>query len=208
MTQVQAQCLEAHGRRSDVLAMGLFGLAVGALTLGLAQVGAIPDRDYIGALVIALAFGGLVQFFVGIVSTHHHEQLGGIALTTYGLFWITVCMADLVSAGTTFRVSPMLYAELNFVYFVFSAVMVYLTAYRSATLCLLFSVIAATCFLTFLARLDLLTDTLPGIGHIVVGLMALYHAVGSVTYAFTGHELVPLGLPLLPRKARSIQAAP
>ena len=69
--------------------------------------------------------------------------------------------------------------------------------------------VAATCFLTFLARLDLLTDTLPGIGHIVVGLTALYHAVGSITFAFTGRELAPLGPPLLRRSAGdSSQAVP
>ena len=192
---------EAHRRRNDVLAMGLFGLAVGALTLGLAQLGAIPDRDHIGTLVITLAFGGLVQFLAGIATIRYHEPLCGAALTAYGFFWITVCTAKLVSAGTTFQLSLLLSAQLNFLYFVCSAVMVYLTAYRSATLCLLFSVIAVTCFITFLACLGLLTETFPGIGHIVVGIMALYHAVGSVTFAFTGHELVPLGPPLLRRSA-------
>jgi uncharacterized protein len=38
---------------------------------------------------------------------------------------------------------------------------------------------------------------LPGIGHIIVGLMAFYHAVGSLTQAFTGKALFPLGPPLL-----------
>ena len=188
-------------RRSDVLAMGLFGVAVGTLTLGLAQLGAIPDRDHTGTMIVVLAFGGLVQFLAGIASIRFHEPFCGVALTTYGFFWITVCTAKLVSAGTTFQLSPVPYAQLNVVYFVFAAVMVYLTAYRSATLSLLCSMVAATCFLTFLARLDLLTDTLPGIGHIVVGLTALYHAVGSITFAFTGHELAPLGPPLLRRSA-------
>lgn len=125
---------ESHRRRSDVLAMGLFGVAVGALTLGLAQLGAIPDRDHIGTMIIALAFGGLMQFLAGIAIIRFHEPLCGVALATYGFFWITVCTAKLVSAGTTFQLSPVLYAQLNFVYFVFSAVMVYFTAYRSATL--------------------------------------------------------------------------
>lgn len=136
-----------------------------------------------------------------MASIRYHEPLCGAALTMYGLFWITVSTTKLVSAGTTFPFNPALYAQLNFVCFVFSAVMMYLTAYRSTTLCLLFSMIAVTCFLTFLARLDLLTGTLTGIGHMVVGLMTLYHAVGSVTVAFAGHELVPLRPPLLPRRA-------
>ena len=47
-----------HHRRIDVLAIGLFGLAVGALTLGVAQIGGIPDSNKVGTLVIALIFGG------------------------------------------------------------------------------------------------------------------------------------------------------
>lgn len=35
---------ELHPRRIDVLAIGLFGLAVGALTLGAAQLGVIPNE--------------------------------------------------------------------------------------------------------------------------------------------------------------------
>ena len=77
----------------------------------------------------------------------------------------------------------MLVAQLNFVYSVFSAFLVDLTAYRSTIFCLLFPMIAVTCCPHFLLRLDLLTDTLPGIGHIVVGLTALYYAVESFTFA-------------------------
>lgn len=197
---------EAHQRRSDVLAMGLFGLAVGSLTLGLVHLGEIPERDHIGTMVVVLACSGFGPFLAGIATIRYHEPLCGVALTVYGFFWITVCTAKLVSDGATFPVSPLLHAQLDFVFFVCSAVMMFFTAYRSATLCLLFLMIAGTFFLTFLARLNLLTETLPGVCHVVAGLIALYHAVGSVTVAFTGHALVPLGPPLLPRRARAIQA--
>jgi uncharacterized protein len=188
---------ELHPRRIDVLAIGLFGLAVGALTLGVAQLGGIPDRDRIGTLVIALAFGGIVQILAGITDIRYHEQLGGTALTMYGFFWTTVCTAKLVSASTNFQLDMVLFAPINLVYFFFSAVMVYLTAYRNTTLCVLHVVITATFLLTFLARLDLISELLPGIFHILVGLMAFYHAVASLTFAFTGHALFPLGPALL-----------
>ena len=188
---------ETHSRRIDVLAIGLFGLAVGALTLGVAQLGGIPEQDRVGTLVIALAFGGIVQILAGITDIRYHEQLGGTALTMYGFFWTTVCTAKLVSAGTSFHLSMLLYAPINFIYFMFSAVMVYLTAYRNTALCVLHVAITFTFFSTFLARLDLLTETIPGVCHILVGLLAFYHAVGSLTSAFTGRELFPLGPPLL-----------
>jgi len=94
---------ELHPRRIDVLAIGLFGLAVGALTLGVAQLGGIPDKDRVGTLVIALIFGGFVQILAGMTDIRYHEQLGGTALTMYGFFWATVCTAKLVGASTNFQ---------------------------------------------------------------------------------------------------------
>ena len=112
---------EMHPRRIDVLAIGLFGLAVGALTLGVAQLGGIPEQDRVGTLVIALAFGGIVQILAGITDIRYHEQLGGTALTMYGFFWTTVCTAKLVSASTNFQLDMVLFAPINLVYFFFSA---------------------------------------------------------------------------------------
>jgi succinate-acetate transporter protein len=177
----------------------LFGLAVGALTLGVAQLGGIPESNKVGTLVIALMFGGIVQILAGITDIRYHEQLGGTALTMYGFFWLTVCTAKLVSESTSFHLDMVLYAPINFVYAAFSAVMIYLTAHRNATLCILHMAITLTFTSTFFARLDIIGETVPGILHIIVGLMAFYHAVASLTQAFTGHQLVPLGPPFLQR---------
>lgn len=194
-----------HHRRIDVLAIGLFGLAVGALTLGVAQLGGIPESNIVGTLVIALIFGGIVQILAGITDIRYHEQLGGTALTMYGFFWLTVCTAKLVSASTSFHLDMVLFAPINFVYAAFSLVMVYLTAHRNATLCILHVVITLTFSSTFLARLDLIGETLPGLLHILVGLMAFYHAVASLTQAFTGHQLVPLGPAFLHRSEPALK---
>ena len=83
-----------RNRRIDVLAIGLFGLAVGALTLGVAQLGWIPAKNTAGALVIALIFGGVVQLLAGITDIRYNEQLGGTALTMYGFLWLTLCSAS------------------------------------------------------------------------------------------------------------------
>jgi succinate-acetate transporter protein len=186
-----------HHRRIDVLAIGLFGLAVGALTLGVAQVGGIPESNKVGTLVIALIFGGIVQILAGITDIRYHEQLGGTALTMYGFFWLTVCTAKLVSESTSFHLDMVLYVPIDLVYAAFSAVMVYLTAYRNATLCMLHIIITISFVSTLLARLSLISETGPGLFHIIVGVMAFYHAVASLTQAFTGHQLVPLGPAIL-----------
>jgi hypothetical protein len=54
---------------------------------------------------------------------------------------------------------------------------------------------------TFLAmvfsRLGWISETLPGVGHLGIGILAFYHAIASLSFAFTGRALVPLGPPLL-----------
>ncbi len=184
-------------RRIDVLAIGLFGLAVGALTLGVAQLGWIQQKNMVGALVIALIFGGVVQVLAGITDIRYNEQLGGTALTMYGFLWVTLCTVKLVSASGTFHFDAVLYLPINLVYAVFSGVMVFLTAYRNLTLSALHVFITLTFLATVFARLDFISELLPGWGHIIVGLMAFYHAVGSLTLAFTGRAVLPLGPPLL-----------
>ena len=194
-----------HHRRIDVLAIRLFGLAVGALTLGVAQVGGIPESNKVGTLVIALIFGGVVQILAGITDIRYHEQLGGTALTMYGFFWLTVCTAKLVSESTSFHLDMVLYVPIDLVYAAFSGVMVYLTAYRNATLCMLHLIITLSFLSTLLARLSLIGETGPGLFHIVVGVMAFYHAVASLTQAFTGHQLVPLGPAILQGGASALK---
>ena len=78
---------ETVSRRIEGLAIGLFGLAVGALTVGMAQIGQIPEVDRVGALVIALVFGGLVKMLAGVADIRCQEQLGGTDLTMFGFFW-------------------------------------------------------------------------------------------------------------------------
>ncbi len=188
---------ESISRRIDVLAIGLFGLAVGALTVGMAQVGQIQAVDKVGVLVIALVFGGVVQVLAGIADIRYNEQLGGTALTMYGFFWFTVSLAQLVSISTTFHFGSALYVPINLVYVFFSAVMIYLTAYRSVALTLLHAVITMTFFSTVCMRLNLTSEMFPGVAHLAVGILAFYHAIGSLSQAYTGKAIVPLGPPLL-----------
>ena len=99
---------ENQTRRIDVLAIGLFGLAVGALTLGVAQLGWIQQKNMVGALVIALIFGGIVQLLAGITDIRYNEQLGGTALTMYGFLWITLCTVKLVGTSGTLQFDAVL----------------------------------------------------------------------------------------------------
>lgn len=59
----------------DALSIGLFGLAVGATTLGLAQVGYISSQNALAVNIICLVFGGIVQILAGIVDIRDDKQM-------------------------------------------------------------------------------------------------------------------------------------
>jgi hypothetical protein len=75
----------------------------------------------------------------------------------------------------------------------FSAVMVYLTGHKTLVLCLLHVVITATLSAVVLAKFGVLGETLPGIGHIVIGGLAFVHAMGTLINEFTTQDKIPLG---------------
>lgn len=196
---------EKETRQIDVLAIGLFGLAVGALTLGLAQIGWIPESDKIGVLVITLVFGGVVQLLAGITDIRYNEQLGGTALTMYGFFWLTVSTTKLLSESTSLQFGGTLYIPVGLVYLVFSSVMIYLTAYKSIALSILHVTITLTFLAAVLARLGVISsEILPGVGHLCIGVVAFYHAIGSLSLAFTGRAIAPLGRPIFAREASNV----
>jgi succinate-acetate transporter protein len=113
---------------------------------------------------LPLCSAGLVQVLAGVADIRYNEQLGGTALTMYGFFWLTVSLAQLVSMSTTFHFGSALFVPINSVYVFFSAVMIYLTAYRSVALSLLHVVITLAFFSTVCMRLNLTSEMLAGTG--------------------------------------------
>jgi uncharacterized protein len=131
---------ESTSCRIDVLAIGLFGLAVGALTIGMAQIGQIPEMDRARVLVIALVFGGLIQVLAGDCLSSIQRTAWRDGTHNVWLYWITVSIAQLISMRTTFHFDSPLFVPIDLVYVCFSAVMVYLTAYRPVVLSFLHAI--------------------------------------------------------------------
>jgi succinate-acetate transporter protein len=186
----------------DALSIGLFGLTVGAITLGLHQLrlfGPEDEFDVMAVWIMALIFGGIVQIIAGFVEVRYDQQLGGTALTMYGFLWVGTSLLGILQ--TVSHKGPHPYVEIPVlaVFACFSGVMVYLTGHKTLVLCLLHVVITATLSAVVLAKFGLLGDTLPGIGHLVIGALAFVHAMGTLVNEFTTESKIPLGRPPLSR---------
>lgn len=181
----------------DALSIGLFGLTVGAVTLGLHQLqlfGPEDQFDILAIWIMALLFGGIVQIIAGFVEVRYDQQLGGTALTMYGFLWVgTSTLGILQTFLSNSHGHPYVEIPLLAAFACFSAVMVYLTGHKTLVLCLLHIVITATLTVVVLSKLGIVGETLPGIGHLVIGALAFVHAMGTLVNEFTTQITIPLG---------------
>lgn len=181
--------------KMDVLSIGLFGLAVGALTLGLIQVHVIPVHDEMAVSIICLIFGGLVQLLAGVIDIRYHEQLGGTALTMYGTFWTTIFLIKILGLTTGFHWDNILYLPIVIVYTGFSSIMIYLTAHKNLSLMILHILITLTFLADIGIKLSFPYEKYAGLGHILIGTFAFYYAIATLTNKFTQKNILPLGSP-------------
>lgn len=179
----------------DVLSVGLFGLAVGALTLGFVQVGIIPHNNDLAISIICLMFGGIVQVVAGMVDIKYHDQLGGTALTMYGFYWTSVFIIKILGLAEGFHWDNILFLPVVGIYAIFSAIMIYLTGHKSFTLMLLHIFITAVFTIDVLIKLNYPFEYYAGIDHIAIGSIAMYHAMITLVNKYTGKAGRLLGKP-------------
>jgi uncharacterized protein len=180
----------------DALSIGLFGLTVGAITLGLHQLrlfGPEDEFDVMAVWIMALLFGGIVQIIAGFVEVRYDQQLGGTALTMYGFLWVGTSLLGILQTMSHKDPHPYVEIPVLAVFACFSAVMVYLTGHKTLVLCLLHVVITATLSAVVLSKFGLLGETIPGIGHLAIGGLAFVHAMGTLVNEFTTEITIPLG---------------
>jgi uncharacterized protein len=180
----------------DALSIGLFGLTVGAITLGLHQLqlfGPEDSFDVLAVWIMALLFGGIVQIIAGFVEVRYDQQLGGTALTMYGFLWVGTATLGILQTLSAKGPHPYVEIPLLASFACFSAVMVYLTGHKTFVLCLLHVVITATLCSVVLAKLGVLGETIPGIGHLAIGGLAFVHAMGTLVNEFNTKITIPLG---------------
>ncbi len=181
--------------RIDVLSIGLFGLAVGAITLGLVQMGIIPHTDDLAISIICLIFGGIVQIVAGIADIRYHDQLGGTALTMYGFYWTTNFTVKILGLVEGFHWDNILFLPLVLIYAMFSAVMIYLTGHKSFVLMLLHIFITGVFIMDIFIKLNSPLEFYAGVDHVIIGSIAFYHAMVTLVNKYTGKAGRLLGKP-------------
>lgn len=195
---VEAQEVETHVHIKDKTAnptpLGFTGLGLSAVLLSLSYIGLYPVDSMIVSMAIFL--GGFAQVFAGIMAWKKGSVFGGTAFCAFGLFWFSFAGLVLMPAlGWIEGPEPLALAAYLFLWGVYTFVLL-LATLKLGSKAIMF--IFVTLFLLFmlLAVVNGTGNTgllvIAGYVGLIMGLAALYTALGEVLNDAYGRTVVPI----------------
>jgi succinate-acetate transporter protein len=74
--------------RGDPAPLGLVGFGLTTVLLSIVNAGLLPSTaGTIVVIPLAMAFGGTIQFFAGLLEFRNGNTFGTVAFSSYGAFW-------------------------------------------------------------------------------------------------------------------------
>ncbi len=194
----EAQEVVTHVNIKDKTAnptpLGFTGLGLAAVLLSLSYIGFYPVDSMIVSMAIFL--GGFAQVFAGIMAWKKGSVFGGTAFCAFGLFWFSFAGLLLMPAlGWIEGPEPLALAAFLFLWGVYTFVMLIATL-KLGSKAIMF--IFVTLFLLFmlLAVINGTGNTgllvIAGYVGLIMGLAALYTALGEVLNDAYGRTVVPI----------------
>ena len=174
--------------------LGFTGLGLAAVLLSLSYIGFYPVDSMIVSMAIFL--GGFAQVFAGIMAWKKGSVFGGTAFCAFGLFWFSFAGLLLMPAlGWIEGPEPLALAAYLFLWGVYTFIMLIATL-KLGSKAIMF--IFVTLFLLFmlLAVINGTGNTgllvIAGYVGLIMGLAALYTALGEVLNDAYGRTVVPI----------------
>lgn len=174
--------------------LGFTGLGLAAVLLSLSYIGLYPVDSMVVSMAIFL--GGFAQVFAGIMAWKKGSVFGGTAFCAFGLFWFSFAGLLLMPAlGWIEGPEPLALAAYLFLWGVYTFVMLIATL-KLGSKAIMF--IFVTLFLLFmlLAVINGTGNTgllvIAGYVGLIMGLSALYTALGEVLNDAYGRTVVPI----------------
>lgn len=196
MAETQEVVTDVHVK--DITAnptpLGFTGLGLSAVLLSLSYIGLYPVDSMIVSMAVFL--GGFAQVFAGIMAWKKGSVFGGTAFCAFGLFWFSLAGLILMpSLGWIEGPEPLALAAYLFLWGAYTFVMLIATL-KLGSKAIMF--IFVTLFLLFIllaivngtGNTDLLV--IAGYVGLIMGLAALYTALGEVLNDAYGRKVVPI----------------
>ena len=176
--------------------LGLVGFGLTTVLLSLVNAGIFGSSLEMAVIPMAIAYGGTIQLFAGLLEYRNGNTFGTVAFTSYGAFWWWFALLVLFeSNGLIDTVSPGALGIALIMWGIFTAYMWIGTFKLNWALWSVFLLLAVTFFLLGFGNLlgiDVLVTAGGWVG-IVTGLDAMYVSFAEVTNWCFDREVVPLG---------------
>jgi succinate-acetate transporter protein len=181
-------------KTANAAPLGFTGLGLAAVLLSLSYIGIYPVESMIVSMAIFL--GGFAQVFAGIMSWKKGDIFAGTAFSAFGLFWFSLAgLLIMPAVGWAEASSGTAMAAYLFIWGVYTFVMLIVTM-KIGVRALQF--VFVTLFLLFilLAIVNATGSTgllvIAGYVGLIMGLGALYTALGMVMNEIHGKTIIPL----------------
>lgn len=192
--------LSAAPKPSNPGPLGLFGFGITTCLLSSINAGLIPPASIAAVVPLAFAYGGLAQFVAGIMEFRLGNTFGGVAFTSYSMFWwwFSLLLWTL-GAGWLKAPAPQGMATALLLWGIFTFLLWVVTFRLNKILWSVFLLLTITFFL--LAAKDFgfgdIYGKLGGYVGLATGVDALLLAFFELLNAVAGYTVVPLGDPIL-----------
>jgi uncharacterized protein len=178
--------------------LGLFGFACTTMALSLFNANLVGAPSVGAVFPLALAYGGIAQFFAGMWEFRTGNTFGAVAFSSYGAFWVSVYffyLRDPALLNTHSSLSLFLW-----MWTIFTAIMFVASLRTSGALALVFLVLTITFILLAIGNAALVgthsltnsTIKLGGWAGIITAALAFYVGAAGVINATFGRDVVPV----------------
>lgn len=196
MAEAQEVVTNVHvrDRTANPSPLGFTGLGLSAVLLSLSYIGLYPVDSMIVSMAIFL--GGFAQVFAGIMAWKKGSVFGGTAFCAFGLFWFSLAGLILMPLfGWIAGPEPLALAAYLFLWGVYTFIMLIATL-KLGSKAIMFVFVTLFILFILLAIVNATGNTgllvIAGYVGLIMGLGALYTALGEVLNDAYGRTVVPI----------------
>ena len=196
ITSIRDVAVNIADKTANPAPLGLMGFGMTTVLLNLHNAGFYS----LGGVILSMGifYGGLGQVIAGIEEWKKGNTFGATAFTSYGLFWLTlvgiVLLPKLGDNFTALALTSKDFAAYLFLWGIFTLYMFIGSLRTTRALQLVFLSLTILFFLlaagTYLANPAI--TKIAGYEGIIVGLSAIYAAMGQVLNEMYGEKIIPL----------------
>jgi len=178
--------------------LGLFGFGLTTCVLSIINAGLLPHEAVAVVVPLAFAFGGIAQLIAGIFELRLGNTFGGVAFTSFGLFWWWFALLQWTIGAGWLKPPPPAAAATVLLLWGFFTLLLWIVTFRlNKGVWSIFLLLTITFFLLSAGDFGYATGKLGGYLGLLTGIDAMLVAFIELLNATAGRTVIPLGAPIL-----------